>query len=69
MSHYTFNSQKGQTPLMIACDHGFEKIAELLIHAGADVNIPNNVSEEWYYRGTVTGTHVVFYFVHHNCIT
>jgi len=29
---------------VIACDHGFEKLAETLIHAGADVNIPNKVS-------------------------
>ena len=36
--------QVGRTPLMIACDHGYEKLGEMLIDAGADINILKKVS-------------------------
>jgi len=37
--------QQGDTPLLRSCKRGFEKIAALLIEAGADVNIVNKVSK------------------------
>jgi len=33
-----FKDSKGRTPLHFACSAGYEKIAELLIHSGANVN-------------------------------
>ncbi|KAG4087983.1 hypothetical protein H8356DRAFT_1726496 [Neocallimastix lanati (nom. inval.)] len=33
-----FKDSKGRTPLHFACSSGYEKVAELLVHAGANVN-------------------------------
>eukprot|EP00833_Pecoramyces_ruminatium_P012758 jgi/Orpsp1_1/1186790/evm.model.d7180000053329.1 len=33
-----FKDSKGRTPLHFACSSGYEKVAELLIHGGANVN-------------------------------
>jgi len=42
--HCYYYLQYSETPLIIACDRGFELLAEKLIAAGADINALNNVS-------------------------
>ena len=39
-----FCIQDGNTPLYIACYKGYHYIADLLVKAGANVDIANNVS-------------------------
>ena len=41
---YSFCIQDGDTPLCIACYKGYYDIADLLVKAGANVDIANNVS-------------------------
>ena len=36
--------QSGQTPLWLACFHGHQKCVELLLKAGASVDMPDEVS-------------------------
>ena len=36
--------QSGETPLLIASCRGHDKVVEVLIAAGADVNLANEVS-------------------------
>ena len=43
MIDYQF-MQSGATPLHMACQEGHIEVAQLLLHSGAQPNIPNKVS-------------------------
>ena len=46
-------TQFGYTPLHEAACYGHVEVVEVLVNAGADVNIKENVSCEWIVRASV----------------
>ena len=46
--------QSGQTPLYIASFHGHQKCAQLLIKAGANINVPKPVSMTMYMHAHIS---------------
>lgn len=48
MESYQYIHQDGKTCLHVAVWRGHEEVVELLVKAGADVNIPDSVSAKLY---------------------
>ncbi|WP_427110300.1 ankyrin repeat domain-containing protein [Lysinibacillus xylanilyticus] len=67
-SSYPINetNDKGETPLLIATHENYIEVAKLLIEAGADINLQDNIQDSAYlYAGAQGKTEILKYMIEH----
>ncbi|MFF2793806.1 ankyrin repeat domain-containing protein [Lysinibacillus xylanilyticus] len=67
-SSYPINetNDKGETPLLIATHENYIEVAKLLIEAGADINLQDNIKDSAYlYAGAQGKTEILKYMIEH----
>lgn len=67
-SSYPINetNDKGETPLLIATHENYIEVAKLLIEAGADINLQDNIQDSAYlYAGAQGKTEILKYLIEH----